>query len=201
MSEIEKAVEVLKKGGVVAYPTDTAYGFAVDATSTKAIKRLMELKGRGSGKGISVIFPSLAQAKKVVSLNSHAKRLMDAHWPGGLTLVLPVKAKGSHWKLLCGGTRCLAIRRPDSEISMQLAEKLGKPITATSANLSGKPTTFSVPEIKRQFAKSRRKPDFYLDGGKLPGKRVSTVVQVEGRHVTLLREGAIDFHEIIKQLK
>jgi L-threonylcarbamoyladenylate synthase len=116
-------------------------------------------------------------------------------------LVLPLKAKGQNWKLLSAKTGTLGVRYPDNEMCMALVKAFGKPITTTSANMSGKPTAYSVMDIKRQYSKSRAKPDFYLDGGKLHKNALSTMLHIDGRHVTLIREGVINYHDVIKALK
>lgn len=199
MTEIEHAIKILKRGCVVAYPTDTAYGFAVDATNPKAVKKLNRLKGRN--KPISVIFPSISQAGKIVDISPIAEKLLRNFCPGPLTLVLPIKAKGSHWTYLSSGTGNLGIRFPKHKLSMGLAKGINKAITTTSANVSGMPNTYSVQEIKKQFKTKKHKPDFYLDGGKLKNLPPSTIIQVVGKHVTLLREGPIKYEEIIASLK
>jgi L-threonylcarbamoyladenylate synthase len=199
MNNIEEAVKILLAGGVVAYPTDTAYGFAVDATNIKAIKKLYELKGR-ENKPIAVVCPSIKDASKIVNFNGTAKKLASEYWPGGLTLVLPLKAVGKNWDLLSAKTHALGIRCPDNSISIQLVERLQAPITATSANISGQPTTYSIKEIQKQFAKSKLKPDYYLDGGKLQTHDISTMLHIEGKHVTLIREGVVPYHNILKIL-
>lgn len=201
MNELKLAIEQLKRGGVVAYPTDTAYGLAVDATNLAAVKRLYALKGRNWNKAVSVIFPNLNQAARVVIFNSTAKVLANKFLPGALTLVLPLKSKTKNWRLLSANTRALGIRVPANETAMDLARGLGRPITATSANVSGQPTAYDVPTIKKQFARAKRQPDFYLDGDRLQKNSISTILQIDGRHVTLIREGDLGYHEILKALK
>jgi L-threonylcarbamoyladenylate synthase len=201
MNDINKAVEVLMKGGVVAYPTDTAYGLAVDATNLKAIRRLYQVKGRDYNKPISVIFPTVKEAEKFVRFNKVARKMADAYWPGELTLVLPVRLGASKaLDALTAKTGSLGVRHPNSDIAMELVTKLGRPITATSANISGKPAAYTVSEIKKQFSRAKDKPDYYLDGGILPQNALSTMLHVDGKHVTLLREGVVNYHDVIKIL-
>ncbi|MBX4187817.1 MAG: threonylcarbamoyl-AMP synthase [Candidatus Doudnabacteria bacterium] len=200
-SELDKAVQILKRGGVVAYPTDTAYGFAVDATNLSAIKKLYGLKGRDFNKPVSIIFPSLAQASKVVAFNPLSKKIAAKYWPGGVTLVLPLKSKARNWLILSAKTKTLGVRYPGNELALQLVKELGRPITATSANISGKPTGYSVNQIRKQYTNSKAQPDFYIDGGRSRSNSLSTMLHVEGRHVTLLREGVVSYHDIIRILK
>ena len=207
MNRIKEAIQILKSGGVVVYPTDTAYGLAVDATNPAAVKKLYQLKGRDFHNPIHVIPPTKDWIEKLVKLSPVAKKIIDRLMPGPLTLVLPLKAKGKPWQMLSAGTNTLGIRRPKHKLALDLAMLLRKPITTTSANVSGQPNCYSVAEVKRQFEpklphprlRLRReaagrllswkergvlsgrkpKPDFYLDGGKLRKTRPSTVVLIE----------------------
>ena len=198
--QIQKAVEALRQGGIVAYPTDTAYGLAVDATNPKAVEKLYKLKGRDFNKPIHVIYPSTQWLKKIVKLNIQALRLMVKFMPGPITLVLPLKAIGFSWKRLSAGTKTMGIRLPNHPVALELVKKFGKPITTTSANVSGKPNTYSISEVKKQFARAKNKPHFYLDGGKLAKTQPSTVVLVN-KNVTILREGPVTETQIKKALK
>src|SRR5262245_38853023 len=144
MSALKQAVEILKKGGVVVYPTDTAYGLAVDATNLVAVKKLYRLKGRDFHKPVHVIPPSKAWIEKIVKLDAKAKLLIEKLMPGPLTLVLPLKIKGPAWQKLSAGTKTMGIRRPKNKVALDLAMLLGKPITTTSANLSGQPNCYSI---------------------------------------------------------
>ncbi len=200
MKQVEKAIQVLKKGGVVVYPTDTAYGFAVDATNPKAIARLYKLKGRGFDKPIHVIMPSIEWILKTVVVDTQSLKVMNKFWPGPLTIVLPLHGHHKNLKRISGPTG-LGIRFPKNQIAMQLASGLDRPITATSANLSGYDNTYSIAEVKQQFAKSKQKPDFYLDGGKLKRIQPSTLVAIAKGSVKMLREGPITEKQIRKALK
>ncbi|HTL39810.1 MAG TPA: L-threonylcarbamoyladenylate synthase [Methylomirabilota bacterium] len=195
MNLINEAVKILQAGGIVVYPTDTAYGLAVDATNATAVKKLYRLKGRDFKNPIHVIPPTKDWIEKLVVLSKPAKKLIDELMPGPLTIVLPLKAKGRSWQLLSSGTRTLGIRRPKYKLALDLAMLLGKPITTTSANLSGQPTCYSSPEVQKQFENSKVKPDYYLDGGKLKKTKPSTVVLVSDR-VKILREGPISLKQI-----
>ena len=197
MDKLNQAVKILKAGGVVAYPTDTAYGLAVDATNAKAVTKLFAVKGRDFKNPIHVIPPTKAWIAKLVKLTPQAEKLIDGFMPGPITLVLSLKAKGASWQKLSAGTKTLGIRRPKNKIALDLAVLLAKPITTTSANVSGQPNCYSVAEIKKQFNKSKIKPDFYLDGGKLPKTKPSTVVSLV-RGVKIIRLGPISEKEIKK---
>ena len=199
-NQIIQAVRILKRGGIVVYPTDTAYGLAVDATNAKAVKKLYQLKGRNFKKPMHVICPSTAWLKRIVELNTRALKLMVQFMPGPLTIVLPLKAKGKSWQMLSAGTGTLGIRYPNNLMAQALVEPFKKPITTTSANIAGKSDCYSIAEVKKQFAKSKYKPDFYLDGGKLPKRKPSTVV-LANKDVKILRAGPISWKQITKALK
>jgi L-threonylcarbamoyladenylate synthase len=215
---IDEAVKILKKGGVVAYPTDTSYGLAVDATNLKAVKKLYQLKARNFKNPIHIIVPYKRShdpyhesiwLKKIVRVNKTAEVLMEKFWPGSLTLVLPLKSRDRSWHLLSAGTKSLGIRQPNNRIALELVKKFNKPITTTSANVSGQENCYSVEEVKRQFQSTKKRllrrlkaasqwtsePDYYLDGGKLKKIKPSTVVSLM-KDVKILREGPISERKI-----
>jgi len=198
--KLSSALQMLKRGGIVVYPTDTAYGLAVDATNPSAVKKLYSLKGRDFKKPIHVIPPTKFWTEKLVKLDPPAKRLIENLMPGPLTLVLPLKISGESWKLLSAGTKTLGIRRPKYKLALDLAAIFGKPITTTSANVAGGKNCYSVSEFKKQF-----NPRIYgriyahiyvLDGGKLKKTKPSTVVSLSGKNAKILRQGPISETQI-----
>ncbi len=199
MNQIEQAIQILKSGGIVVYPTDTAYGLAVDATNAKAVDKLYKLKGRDFKKPTHVIFPNTSWLKKIVKLNKPALQLMNKFMPGPLTIVLPMIAKGKSWKKLSAGIKTMGVRLPNNKLALALVKKLGKPITTTSANISGKDNCYSVAEVKSQF-KQLRSDVYYVDGGRLKKTKPSTVVSLING-VTILRPGPIKESEIKRALK
>ena len=155
---MDTALSVLNKGGIVLFPTDTIYGLGVDATNADAVKRLRELKGRPAfaelrrgkaGKPISIMVSDMAMAEKYAVVTPLAKKLAEKFLPGKLTLVL--EAKDTLSDEVTAGTGTVGIRIPDHPIALQMVKDFGKPITATSANVSDMPTMNSVPEILKQF--------------------------------------------------
>ncbi|MFH1142341.1 MAG: L-threonylcarbamoyladenylate synthase, partial [Candidatus Uhrbacteria bacterium] len=143
--KINKAVDVLRSGGTVVFPTETSYGLAVDATNHQAVDRLMKIKGRGS-KTLSVIVSSLAMAKQYVRVEGLAWKLARQFWPGPLTIVLPILGKDARkgvnrndiltdvFPKHCIKDNQIAIRVSAHPIARELSKQLGRPITATSAN-------------------------------------------------------------------
>lgn len=199
MNEISEAIKILKSGGIVVYPTDTAYGLGVDATNAAAVDRLYKLKGRDFKKPTHVILPD--KYFHTVQYGSAAKKLMKKFWPGPLTIVLPLIARGKSWRKLSAGTKTIGIRYPDNQTAAALVELFKKPITTTSANISGKDNCYSVAEVKKQFRHvTRNVPIYYLDGGKLRKTKPSTVVSLING-VTILRAGPIKEIEIKRAIK
>ena len=209
---IEACVKALKLAKVIAYPTDTSYGLAVDATNVKAIKKLYKLKGRNFNKPIHVIPPSIAYAKKIVKWNKIASKLSKKFWPGGLTLVLGLRAsafvrfrrtsadkKGLGLRKLSANSGWLGMRMPKNKIALDLAKKLGRPITTTSANFSGLSDCYSATDIVVQFRSKKLKPDIIIDAGKLPERKPSTVVRVD-ESFFVFRKGHISDNQIKKVL-
>lgn len=185
---------------------------AVDATNPEAVAKLYRLKGRHFRKPTHVIIPGeyyhtteygSKWLSRIVKVTPDAKKLIRKFWPGPLTIVLPLKAKGKSWKKLSAGTGTLGIRWPKNKIALELVKKFGKPITTTSANVSGQPNTYSVEQVKKQFQSSNPpaggKPDFYLDGGKLRKTKPSTVVSMI-KDAKILRVGPITEKQIANAL-
>jgi L-threonylcarbamoyladenylate synthase len=188
--DVAEAVRVLAAGGAVAYPTETVYGLAVDARSANAVAGLLELKGRDEGRGISVLVTDLTMAAPLLSeaAGEAALRLAARFWPGPLTLVLPA-APGVPAALL-GPSGGIGLRCSSDAWASALVARFGAPLTATSANVSGRPPARSAAEASAAFA-SAAKPPFVLDGGDRRGSEVSTVVEFAAGRATVLRAGAI----------
>ena len=164
---IHACVLALKQGRVVAYPTDTSYGLAVDATNKKALRKLYQIKGRDFKKPSSFVVPSLSYAKKNSLWEKSVNKLVKKFWPGALTIVLKTKNKAF-----------IAWRMPDNKIAMDLAKILHKPITATSGNVSGQPDCYSADDIIKQFKNKKLKPDIIINAGRLPKRKPSTIVKI-----------------------
>jgi len=186
-NDIAQAAEVLARGGVVVFPTETLYGLGVDAASEPALERLAVLKGREAAKPVSILVDSRAMLDTwVSSVPESAERLMKEFWPGPLTLALPARPHVS--KRLTGSGGSIAVRISSHSLAQRLVTRLGRPLTATSANPGGLVPASTVTEAKRYFGSEI---DVYLDGGTLRGGPGSTVIDVCGDRPVLLREGAI----------
>ena len=184
----KKAAEVLRKGKLVLYPTDTLYGLGADATNPKALARLRELKGREKKKPLSVLVPDHASISRYAHMSETARSLAARFLPGALTLVLPATDRIPAEITLNGA---IGIRIPDDPFCRALAQAFGKPITATSANKSGRETPATVEEVICQFGPDAHEIALAIDGGSRKGNIGSTVVSVAGETPYVLREGAV----------
>lgn len=185
---VEKAVAILKKGGIIVYPTDTLYGLGVDARNGEAVARLKALKGRESKKPISVIVSDIAHMAKCGVMNESAKILAAKFLPGPLTLVLPAHPSMPTEIQLNGA---IGIRIPKDEFCTKLAHAYQHPITTTSANVSGLPTKRTIRDIMWHFGPAIAHIGLVIDAGELPESLPSTVVRCTDDTPYVLREGAL----------
>lgn len=187
---IKKAVQVLSSGGILIYPTETAYGIGVDATNQKAVDQVLNFKARMTGKPLSVAVCDQKMAERFVQLNQAARSLYQNFLPGPITVVS--KSLGKVAKGVASEQGKLGIRIPDYQLILEIIKKFNRPITATSANLSGDKTPYSVEDVLKNSS-GRRKAmiDLILDAGQLPKRPTSTVVDTTLDDYQILRRGAI----------
>jgi L-threonylcarbamoyladenylate synthase len=187
----KKAVEVLRGGGVVAFPTDTVYGLGASAKLESALKRIYQIKHRPFNLALPLLLADLSDIEKVAaSVPRIGWQLAECFLPGGLTLVLYKAAWIS--PLITAGGDTVAVRVPDHPVPRALARGLGVPIVGTSANRTGQPSPLTVKEVRRQLG---NEVDFIIEGD-CPGGIESTMVDVTRDPPVLLREGAISQQEI-----
>jgi L-threonylcarbamoyladenylate synthase len=183
--EIVFAVEALRRGEIVAFPTETFYALGVDALDELALARLRLLKGRKE-KAISVLVDGPEMLDRLVSkVPPRAAALMRGHWPGALTLALPAR-RGLPGPLVSEG--CIAVRQSPHPTAQALVARFGRPITATSANRAGEPPATTAEAVDEAFEGRCR----ILHGGTTPGGQPSTLARVRGDKVEILRRGAVD---------
>ena len=183
------AANVLKVGGVVAFPTETYYGLAVDPFNRQALDRLFVIKRRPRHLPILVLVSGLDQLPLLTGeLPAIYHQLIDRFWPGPLTLVCP--ALPSLPPQLTGDTRTVGLRQSPNETAATLVDVFGGPMTATSANLTGFPAAISADEVARTFADEI---DLIIDGGVTPGGCGSTLVGLDQGELRCIREGRITF--------
>jgi L-threonylcarbamoyladenylate synthase len=184
---LDEAVRCLQDGGLVAFPTDTLYGLAAVASQERAVERLFEVKERPRDRPLPLLIASAADADGVaVEVSTAARRLMEAFWPGGLTLVLR-RHPGFRSLALAGGDT-VAVRVPAHAVALELLRRVREPLTGTSANLSGRPGPRTADEVRRQLG---NRVDVVVDGGSCPGGVESTVVDCSVDPPQVRREGAV----------
>ncbi len=196
-ARVRDAAEVLRRGGLVAYPTETFYGLGALARDAAAVERLAHVKGRPDGKPLPLVAADRAQVEEVAELGGAAARVADALWPGPLTLVLP--ARPGLAEAIAAGTGTVGIRVPGSEVARALARAAGGAIVSTSAILSGEPPPSSPGALAPDLV---ARLDAVLDAGRTPGGLPSTVVEVAGDGgVRLLRPGAVPLEQVRAALR
>ncbi|MFC1932350.1 L-threonylcarbamoyladenylate synthase [Chloroflexota bacterium] len=190
--QIEKGISILRQGGIVAFPTDTVYGLGASASIPQAIERVYEVKERPRNMALPLLLADVSQITEFAeSVPPIAWLLIYNLLPGALTLVLP-KSNSVSDIITAGGTT-IAVRIPAHPVPVALAKGLGTPIIGTSANLSGRPSPLTADEVYSQLGD---KIDLIIDGGRCPGDKESTVIDVTGENPVVLREGAISREEI-----
>ena len=196
---LERAAKLINKGEVIVCPTDTGYAFSANALDTRAIAKVFALKGRAFSNPIHIAVGSIEDAENYANVTEAARYLARHYLPGALTLVL--KKKESIPSLLVSGLDTIGIRIPDNKVILKLVTKAGKPLTTTSANISGKAPTYAVDEIVKQFGEAVEKVPLALDQGALPGRDLSTIVDLTVSPPELIRQGRISWMDIREELR
>jgi len=190
--QIDQAIDILRKGGIVAFPTDTVYGLGANAADDGAVVKVYEVKGKPRHLPIPLLLGYVSQITTVArDVPEIAWRLAQHFLPGGLTLVLYKSPSVS--SLITGEGEKVAVRVPDHPIPIALIEGLGAPITGTSANITGSPNLMTAQDVHCQIGD---RVDLIIDGGRCPGGIASTVLDLTGEAPRILREGAISREEI-----
>lgn len=184
---LEKAAGILQRGGLVAFPTETVYGLGANGLDADACRRIYEAKGRPSDNPLILHIGHISQLKGIVSeITENAQRIMDAFWPGPLTLIFKKKAVVPD--SVSGGLDTVGVRFPSNEIARRLINLSGLPIAAPSANTSGKPSPTRAEHVLHDMD---GKIDMIIDGGSCDVGLESTIVDATGDVPVILRPGAI----------
>jgi L-threonylcarbamoyladenylate synthase len=192
---IREAAATILKGGLVVYPTDTVYGLGCHPFDKEAVNKVADVKKRSKG-NFPVLVGSIGKAKELGQVDGYAETLALRFWPGPLTIVVSSRAE---FPARVVGTDCMVgLRVPGRKDTLDLISVCGESLVGTSANISGAPSTTRAEEALKTF---EGKVDLVLDGGSLSKSPESTVVRVTGKHVDILREGAISRQEIVMALK
>ena len=194
---IREAADVIKKGGIVLFPTRCLYGLGADAFNVDAVNRIFKIKRRPVNKPISVLIKNIKVVEEFVQyVPPYASKIMDNFWPGKVTIIF--EAKAALPVNLTAGTGKIGIRVPEHTVPSALVNMIDNPITGTSANLSGSPGCSMLSDLEPLIAD---KIDLILDAGRLKGGAGSTVVDVTGDVPKILREGAVPAKDIFAILK
>ena len=192
LQNINQAAEIVKNGGLIAYPTETVYGLGADPYNAEAVQKIFTAKGRAEDKGIILLIRGVDDLSTLVrAVSPTAQMLIDAFWPGPLTLVF--RANPDLSPALLGGRDTVALRHSSSPIATRLLTALGGPLTSTSANRSTEPPARSASEVQNALGEHLH---LILDGGLSDSTLPSTLVDVSTDRAILLREGAIPAQKI-----
>jgi len=194
-----RAARLINKGEVVVCPTDTGYAFAANALDTRAVAGVYHLKGRSFSNPVHIAVSDILEAEKYAVLDEAARFLAGRYLPGALTLVLPRKEIVP--SMLVAGLDTVGIRIPDNAVILRLVEMTGRPLTATSANVSGRPGTYSVEEVKAQLGESMSDVALVLDQGPIKVRELSTIIDLTQKPPQLIRQGRISWLELRDVLK
>ncbi len=187
-AQFRQAALAIARGEVVAFPTETYYGLAVDPFNPTAIAKIFRLKGRDYAKPILVLIADIGQLSELVqAVPDQYRPLIDVYWPGPLTLIFPARPNLS--PLLTGNTGTVGVRLSPHPIACRLIRTCRLPLTATSANPAGRPPAASVAAVRSYFGADIEQ---VLDGGEAEGGPSSTVVGLENGMLRLVRRGRID---------
>ena len=193
---VERASVVLKRSGVIAYPTETFYGLGVKFDDSAALKKLYGMKHRPPEKALPLIIGEKKSLELIASsISGSAEKLIEKFWPGPLTLLLPARSDVSEF--ITAGTGKIAVRIPGESFALDLARSLGFPITATSANISGMPPADDADDVIGYFGDAL---DLVVDCGKTPGGKPSTIVDASEEKIRFLRAGAVPKEEVFAVL-
>jgi L-threonylcarbamoyladenylate synthase len=187
---LDRAAQAIRAGRIVALPTDTLYGLAVDPFSDDAVERVFAVKGRPGRQPLPLVAFDLSQATQVGVMSPLAIALARRFWPGPLTLVVTALPRVS--TAVTAGTGRVGVRVPAHQVARGLCETCGHPVTATSANRSGEPAPVDPAEVAASLAEV----DILLDAGPAPGGPPSTVVDVSQEVPQLIRPGAVSWEEV-----
>jgi len=191
--EIKKGLRILQQGGVIAFPTDTVYGLGADAFNSKAVERIYGIKNRPKHRQFPLLLADVGRLTTLADpVPEIAWFLARRFWPGGLTLILSRKDSTPSY---LASSPTIAVRVPNHPVCQTLIRDLGNPLIGTSANISGQPAALTAAEVEQQLGEGI---DLVIDGGRCPGGKESTIVDITHQPPIILREGIIPSHEIDK---
>jgi len=186
---IEKTYEIIKKGGIVIFPTDTVYGIGCNPYNENAVKKIYKIKSREKIKSLPVLAYSLEIVKKITHIDSFTEKIIERYWPGSLTLILELTDQKLKKSLNLDNK--IAIRIPDFKCTLKLLEKCSL-LVGTSANISGN-SSYTNPD---ECLKNIKNYDVFLNGGTITSKGESTIIEIENEEIKMIREGVLKMENI-----
>lgn len=183
---IKEAVKIIKKEGVIICPTDTVYGLIGDATNKNAVKKIFKIKKRNINKPLPIFVKDIRMAKRIVQITKKEEDFLKKVWPGKVTVILKKKIKGL--KIYGTDKRTIGLRIPNYKLVTEIIRTLNKPLTATSANISGKSSSTKIKEVLKQFKKEKLQPDLIIDANNLPESKPSKIVDLTFDPPKILRD-------------
>jgi len=206
--KIRRLIKLIRNGKIIIFPTDTVYGLLGDATNEETVKKIFKIKKRARKKPIPIFVKDIRMAKRYAFISKKKENFLKMVWPGKVTAVLKrprtrtpkhndelaagqassVRGKKNKKLIIYGvASNTIALRIPNYRLVNMLLEKINKPLTGTSANISGKPASTKIKEILRQFKNAKEKPDLVLNYGNLKFSLPSVVVDLTSKEIKILR--------------
>ncbi len=187
---IKKASNVLTKGGTIVYPTDTCYGIGADISNKRAFYKVYDIKKRPHNKPVSVIVKNYHDINELAVIKKEQEKYISKYLPGRVTLIFLTLNQDTF------PFSSVGIRIPNYKTTEIISEIFNSPYITTSANISNYPPVYSIGEFIKQLSSNDLKPDLILDAGKLNQKELSTVIDLTGNKIKILRQGAVKIKEL-----
>lgn len=177
-------------GQTVVFPTETSYGLGCDATNQKSVDTIFKIKGRSSDKPLLVVVPNIEMAKKYVVWNETLEKIAQQYWPGAVTVV-GAYGGGGLAQGVVAKDNTVAVRVTANPLLQSITEKMGRPLVATSANVSDAGDIYASAAAIEMFKPREVQPDIILNFGELPKNPPTTIVGIVGGKATILRQGSV----------
>ena len=187
---IKKTSQIIEKGGIVVFPTDTVYGIGCNPYNENAVKKIYKIKSRTELKSLPVLAYSLDVVKEIALIDEFTEKIIEKYWPGPLTLILELTDQKLKKSLNLGNK--IAVRIPDSKCTLKLLEKC-RLLVGTSANISGN-SSYTNPD---ECIKNIKNYDMFLNGGIITSKGESTIIEIENKEIKIIREGTLKIEDIV----
>jgi len=188
---IERATQIINKGGIAIFPTDTVYGIGCNPYNKTSVEKIFKIKSRNITKSLPVLTYSIETAEKIVNFDRVSKKIVEKFWPGPLTLIL--KVIDEEIKKSLNLKDKIAIRVPNHKCTLEILKKCDF-LVGSSANISGK-SSFTNPE---EGIKDLQDYDIFVDGGIITSKGESTIIEIENEEIRIIREGSLTKEEILQ---